>query len=216
MPWCTAASPKFTIPEILQDMNRAVRFIRFHASDYHIDPNHIGMTGASAGGHLSLMQGTAGDEGNPSASDPVDKTSSRIQAVACFYPPTDFLNFGQPGRDATKDEKLRDFAAPFQFTQWDPKLKVFVPITDPKTVHDIIVAISPLDRANKQTPPTLIFHGDADPLVPIQQSQAFIAKLKELNVPCELVVKKGGGHGWIDGIVDNFNHLCDWFDLYLK
>ncbi len=57
-------------------MNRAVRFIRFHAKDYHIDPDRIGITGGSAGGHLSLMQGTAGDTGDKSSKDP----STRLRA----------------------------------------------------------------------------------------------------------------------------------------
>src|SRR5215472_7725273 len=63
------SQPKYTIPEIITDLNRAVRFIRFHAKDYHIDPDRIGIVGASAGGHLSLMQGTAGDTGDPKATD---------------------------------------------------------------------------------------------------------------------------------------------------
>src|SRR5436190_2428294 len=54
------SQPKYAIPEILQDMHRAVRFIRTHAKDYKIDPERIGIYGGSAGGHLSLMQGTAG------------------------------------------------------------------------------------------------------------------------------------------------------------
>src|SRR6266446_6502332 len=59
------SQPKFTIPEILEDMHRALRFIRAHAKDYHIDPERLGITGGSAGGHLSLMQGVAGKEGDP-------------------------------------------------------------------------------------------------------------------------------------------------------
>jgi acetyl esterase/lipase len=85
------SQPKFSIPEVLEDMHRSVRFIRSRAEQYKIDPNRIGITGASAGGHLSLMQGTAGNEGNPEAKDPVDRVSSRVQAVACFFPPTDRL-----------------------------------------------------------------------------------------------------------------------------
>src|ERR1700679_596719 len=84
------SQPRFTVPEIIADMNRAVRFIRYHSKDYGIDPAHIGICGASAGGHLSLMIGTAGTEGKPDANDPVDRESSRVQAVACFFPPTDF------------------------------------------------------------------------------------------------------------------------------
>ena len=80
------SQPRYTIPEIIQDMNRAVRFIRYHAKEYGIDSDRIGVTGASAGGHLSLMLGTAGDQGDPNAKDPVDRASSRVQAVACFFP----------------------------------------------------------------------------------------------------------------------------------
>src|SRR5438094_1369726 len=77
------SQPKFTVPEIIEDMHRAVRFIRSHAKDYHIDPERLGITGASAGGHLSLLIGTAGAKGDPNAKDPVDRESSRVQAVAC-------------------------------------------------------------------------------------------------------------------------------------
>src|SRR5665213_3102300 len=52
------SQPKYTLPEIIQDINRSVRFVRYHAKDYHIDPDRIGIFGGSAGGHLSLMQGT--------------------------------------------------------------------------------------------------------------------------------------------------------------
>ena len=80
-------------------MNRAVRFIRHNAREYGIDPDRIGVYGGSAGGHLSLMLGMAGDNGDPNAKDPVDRESSRVQAVACFFPPTDLLNFGKPGKE---------------------------------------------------------------------------------------------------------------------
>ena len=114
------SQPRFTIPEIVEDMNRAVRFIRYHAADYHIDPDRIGITGGSAGGHLSLMQGTAGDTGNPDAKDPIDKTSSRVQAVACFFPPTDFLNYGKPARMRIGRGVLKGFKPPFDFHEQDP------------------------------------------------------------------------------------------------
>ena len=87
------SQPKYTIPEILLDMHRAVRFIRSHAEEYDVDPERIGITGGSAGGHLLLMQATAGDLGNSNAKDPVDRASSRVQAVACFFPPTWRMRF---------------------------------------------------------------------------------------------------------------------------
>ena len=85
------SSPKFSLPEIVEDMHRAVRFVRSRAEFYRFDPQRLGITGASAGGHLSLMIATAGTAGDPDAKDPVDRLSSRVQAVACFFPPTDLL-----------------------------------------------------------------------------------------------------------------------------
>ncbi len=94
------SQPKFTIPEVVEDMNRAVRFIRYHAKDYHIDPDHIGISGGSAGGHLSLMIGTAGTGSAKEPKDDIDRVSSRVQAVGCYFPPTDFFNYGKPGEIA--------------------------------------------------------------------------------------------------------------------
>ncbi|MCS1410923.1 MAG: hypothetical protein M2R45_04118 [Verrucomicrobia subdivision 3 bacterium] len=91
---------QFTIPEILDDMHRAVRFIQANAAAYKIDPNRIGITGGSAGGHLSLMQAMSGKKGDSEAKGPIDRQSSRVQVVACFSPPTDFLNCGKPGEYA--------------------------------------------------------------------------------------------------------------------
>ena len=88
------SQPAFTVTEIVADMNRAIRYIRFHAKDYAIDASRLGICGASAGGHLSLMIGLAGEQGKADAKDPTDRESSRVQAVACFFPPTDLLNFG--------------------------------------------------------------------------------------------------------------------------
>ena len=83
------------------------------------------------------MQGTAGDKGDPKAKDPVDQTSSRVQAVACFYPPTDFLNYGKPGENALGRGILSGFKPPFDFHQQDPKTKVFRPISDESRILEI-------------------------------------------------------------------------------
>ena len=92
-----ASEPKFTVLEQRPDVARAVRFIRSHAKDYGIDPDRIGIEGASSGGHLSLLAAMGGDDGNPRAGDPIDRVSSRVQAAAVFFPLTDLLNYGAPG-----------------------------------------------------------------------------------------------------------------------
>lgn len=209
------SQPKFTIPEIVEDLHRSVRFIRFHAKEYGIDPDRIGITGGSAGGHLSLMMGTAGEPGKPDAKDPVDRVSSRVQAVACFFPPTDFLNYGQEGNVALGRGVLANFRAPFDFKEFDQKSRAFVPITDEKRLLEIGREISPIYHVSKDDPPTLIMHGDADKLVPLQQAETFVAKMKEAGVAVKLVVKPGGGHGW-PGLANDLTVLADWFDEHLK
>jgi acetyl esterase/lipase len=208
------SQPKYTIPEILEDMHRAVRFVRHHAAEYRIDPERIGITGGSAGGHLSLMQGTAGDAGKQDAKDPVDRVSSRVQAVGCFYPPTDFLNYGAPGKVALGCGVLAKFKAPFDFHEFDKKTNAFVPITAVDRLLEIGRKISPITHVTPDDPPTLIIHGDKDNLVPIQQAETIIAKFKEVGVPAELVVKPGAGHGWMDQSKD-MAKIVDWFDKYL-
>jgi acetyl esterase/lipase len=209
------SQPKYTIPEILQDMHRAVRFIRSHAQDYHIDPDRIGITGGSAGGHLSLMQGTAGNAGDPNAKDPIDRASSRVQAVACFFPPTDFLNYGKPGEIALGCGILAGFKAPFDFHELDPARKAFMPVTDVGKILAMGRQISPVYHVSSDDPPTLIIHGDADALVPIQQAELILEKLKSAGVETKLVVKKGEKHGWPDWHKDKAT-IADWFDAHLK
>jgi acetyl esterase/lipase len=208
------SQPKFTIPEVIADMNRSIRYIRHHAKDYGIDPNRIGIIGGSAGGHLSLMIGTAGSEGNATSTDPVERESSRVQAVACLFPPTDFLNYGKAGEIALGTGVLKDFRAPFDFEEMDPATKHFVPITDVTRVLEIGKQISPITHVTSDDPPTLIIHGDADTLVPIQQAQIIVDKLKQAGVEAELVTKPGAGHGWLD-VAPDFGRMTQWFDEHL-
>jgi acetyl esterase/lipase len=208
------SNPRFTLPEILEDMHRSVRFIRHNAKDYGIDPNRIGITGGSAGGHLSLMQGCAGKDGNKGAPDPVDRESSKVQAVVAFYPPTDFLNWGEKGKVMLGNHPIVPVKAVFDFIKLDPKTKAFVLITDEKEREEIGRQVSPITHVAKDNPPTLIVHGTKDLLVPIQQAQIMAARQKEVGATAELIVKEGGGH---DGIIvkENFPKLLDWFDKYL-
>lgn len=207
--------PKFTVPEIIEDIHRAVRFVRYHAKDYRVDPEHLGITGASAGGHLSLMMGTAGAIGNAKAKDPVERVTSRVQAVACFFPPTDFLNWGKEGAILDCKNIGPRFSAAMDFQIFDRREGIFKRITDEKKELDLLRAISPASHISRDDAPTLIIHGDKDPLVPVQQSQRMVAKLKEAGVPANLIIKKDCRHGWIT-ILKDTETLADWFDRYLS
>lgn len=208
------SQPKFTIPEVLTDMHRAVRFIRSRADEFQIDPKRIGITGGSAGGHLSLMIGTSGTDGDPKAKDPVDQLSSRVQAVGCFYPPTDFLNWGEAGVNALGKGPLAWLPSPFDFREFDATAKKFVSVTDEEKLLKIGREISPITHVSADDPPTLIIHGDADKVVPVQQAQIMIQKLKEANVPAELVDRPGQGHGW-PTLLKDLDLFADWFEKHL-
>jgi acetyl esterase/lipase len=199
------SQPRFTLPEITADLNRAVRFIRYHAADYQVDPNRLGACGASAGG-----------PGNPSASDPVDRESSKVQAVGCFFPPTDWLNFGAPGKEMVRTtDHARAFRPTFDYKQVDPATNLWVSITDLEKLRQIARDHSPATHVTPDDAPSLLIHGDADTLVPIQQSQTLVEKFKGAGVDAKLVVRPGAGHGW-PTIIGDMKLIADWFDDHLK
>lgn len=212
---CHGCQPKFTLPEILDDMHRAVRYIRHHAKTYEIDPDRIGVTGGSAGGHLSLMLGLAPRPGDPKAADPVDRTDSRVAAVGCFYPPTDFLNYARPGRLAIGDPVFREYQATFDVHKFDKSTGQFERVTEPAEVKKFGAAVSPVTHVDAADPPVLVIHGDADTLVPLQQAELLMGRLKDAGVTHKLVVKPGAGHGWPTLLLDVFT-IADWFDAHLK
>lgn len=201
------SQPKFVIPEIVADLQRAVRFIRHNARTYGVDPARLGITGSSSGGHLSLMVATHGAPGNPGAPDPVDRESSAVQAAAVFFPPTDFLNWGAPGVYAITNT-MAPLAAAFgprseMTADWQAYGK----------------EISPAYFVTSNLPPVVIVHGDADPTVPIQQSELFIQKAKEAGAfTPKLVVRHGKGHGWGNfwQSKEDIDVFCQWFDDHLK
>ncbi len=202
------SQPKFIIPEIVQDLLRAVRFIRHNGKIYGVDPGHLGITGSSSGGHLALMVATQGGDGNAEASDPVDRESSAVQAAGVFFPPTDFLNWGGPGIDAVGMNTMAPLKA------------AFGPRSD--TAADRLVygrEISPAYFVTANLPPVVIIHGDLDPTVPIQQSELFIKKAQEAGATLpKLVIRHGKAHGWKDfwDSEEDIKVFTDWFDRYLR
>ncbi|MEO7306950.1 MAG: alpha/beta hydrolase [Ferruginibacter sp.] len=212
------SQPRYTIPEEISDLKRAVRFIRYNAKQYSIDANKIGITGSSSGGHLSLMIATADETVNTKSNDPVDKVSSRVQAVAVFFPPTDFINYGGPNTSGKINQAGLVFAkvaAAFDFKVWNDTTGTYVSITDTQKRLAIAKEISPINSVSSDDPPVMIIHGDRDVLVPKQQSESIIEKFKEAKVPNKLIIKEGGTHGWKDMQVEE-QFFVDWFDKYLK
>jgi acetyl esterase/lipase len=201
------AQPRFLVPEIVEDLNRAIRFVRHNAGRWGVDPNKFGISGGSAGGHLSLMLGTRGGPGKADAKDPIDRESSAVQAVACFYPPSDLLNFSKPG------ELMWDHqSSPKAHT---PGTSFSVKGATREGQHEIARELSPLLFVTAAMPPTLVIHGDADQMVPLYQSQMLEQRCREVGARFRLIVKPGGGHGWPQ-IEKDVVAFADWFDVYLR
>ncbi|MCP5515740.1 MAG: alpha/beta hydrolase [Verrucomicrobiales bacterium] len=197
------SQPEASVPEIVTDMHRAVRFVRSHAKEYGVDPDRLGVTGGSAGGHLSLMLATRGGAGPAEAPDSVDRASSAVQAVAVFYPVTDLLNLG------ASTENLGDGGPPKSFRD------SFGPGMTNLALWKVVGReCSPIFHFPTNLPPVLIYHGDADTLVPLDQSERFRDAAQAAGQTVEVRVHPGGEHGWLSMIFDVYR-FADWFDEHL-
>lgn len=193
-----AEKDRVIFPAQINDVKCAVRYVRANAAKYHIDPNRIGATGASAGGHLVLMLGTTdtsqrleGEGGNPDV-------SSRVQAVVNYFGPTDFPHWYQT------TEKIKPIAAAFLGGTPDEKA-------------DDYKLVSPISHLSKDDPPILSIQGTVDPLVPLDQANRFDDAAKKAGVAHTLMVMEGQGHGFRGEPGKKAkNATFEFFDKHLK
>ena len=207
------SSPRFKVPEAYADVRRAVRFVRLHAETYGIDPDRLGVYGGSAGGHLSLMLGLASDDGDPNGEDELLRVSSRVAAVVAYYPPVDLRTRAKPSER-------------FPATLPDSSLFFASGVVEPAAVDrfaaldfdDVLGAsVSPILHVSSDDPPTLLVHGDADPLVDINNSQLIHEVLVRTGVQTNLVVIEGAGHGFREPEhrTRATDALVAWFETHL-
>jgi acetyl esterase/lipase len=172
-------------PAQIQDCKEAVRFLRAHAKEYNLDADRFGAWGASAGGHLVALLGTTGGRKDLQRPDsPHKDVSDHVQCVVDFFGPTDLTRMAvQAGAKSKLDHDAPN----------SPESKlVGGPIQENK---EKAATANPINFIDKDDAPVLMLHGDADPLVPLGQSEIFLAALKKAGVEAELDVIKGGGHG---------------------
>lgn len=187
------SSPKYVIPEIVQDVRRAVRYIRHNADEWDVDPNRLGAFGGSAGGHLALMLGNASDAGDPAAAEPFMRTESRIASVVAYYPPVDLQPIAR-GADASMDTRF-------------PALNF-----DPAVAADF----SPIVHVTADDPPTLLIHGDADELVDVSNSERIHAAFQDRGVQTEMIIIPGAEHGFRGADATRASAaMVDWFERTL-
>jgi acetyl esterase/lipase len=198
------SQPRFHVDEIAADLHRAIRYIRYHASRWPVDPDRLGIVGGSSGGHLSLLMATRGGPGDPGAKDPVDRATSAVQCVAVFYPVTDLLNLGRSTENPGDGGPPKSFRAAF-----GPRAQTL------ETWRLLGAELSPINHVRPGVPPTLIYHGDADTLVPIDQSERFVERVRSVGGEIELVVRPGKRHGWPTMVLD-VGRMATWFDEHLR
>ena len=196
------ATPRFTYPAAVEDAQRAVRFIRYHAEAYGIHSDRIGAVGGSSGGHLVSMLGVLSGQGAPDDDGPINREHAAVQCVVARAAPVDFLSM---------DEKpIIPFLAVSASRDDDPS----------SIEYKRVVKASPITHVSSATPPFLLIHGDADPVVPFRQSELMQTALQQAGVEVELLRIPGGGHGpEFDGAEDPPDYIgamIHWLDRHLR
>jgi acetyl esterase/lipase len=189
------ATPAFPYPAPVDDVQRAVRFVRHNATRYRIDGSRLGGMGGSSGGHLIALMGMRDGGGAADDSDPVNRQSAKLQALVVRAAPADLsvppglpaigalmqMSLPAPGRGGSVQRRRYSEASPVSYVTADD-------------------------------PPTLILHGDADQTVPFAQATLFSAALQKAGVPSRLVTIPRGTHGPTFGLAQGAPHPTDWPD----
>jgi acetyl esterase/lipase len=189
-------APKNKWPTQIEDCKLAVRWLRANAAKYHVDPDHIGVWGASAGGHLVSCVGTLDDPALDIGEYP--GVSSRVQAVCDWCGPVDFRTHGGPGVLFTQSFKE------------NPALHL---------------SGSPFVHIKKDQPPFLVVHGDKDPSVPFAEAVNFVVAMQQAGASVEFLSIHNGTHGMGPATVGTqaelsmsqiFGRMAEFFDQHLK
>lgn len=204
----SSAQGKF--PDQIEDVKTAIRFLRANAEKYSIDPEHIGVFGRSAGGHLATLAAMNKDEWE---SDEWKEYSSKVQCCCDMFGPLDLV--------ANMEVEEKKFSDPnFRWHKLSDTHGGALVGGDDSTIKARAAIASPINYINSDMCPLMIIHGDSDPIVPIEgNSEAFWKKLEEsgLAARAEYYIIKGGGHGsrefWQDSVKDL---IISFFDRYLK
>jgi acetyl esterase/lipase len=198
------ATPRFHFPAQIEDAERAVRFVRYHARQFGINPARIGAVGYSSGAHLASLLGLMNGAGNASDRDPVQRESARVQCIIVGGTPADLEHVGN---NPAALAMLSGFLGQPVPADPAPTSAVFKQLEDASPVHWV----------KPGAPPFLLIHGDADELVPIEAAQELQKALETAHVPVRLITIKGGTHASVVALEsDEYAHeMVQWFGEYL-
>lgn len=150
-------------------VQRAIRLVRFHASEWKLNPTQVGVMGSSAGGHLASTALTHFDGGKAEAADPIDRVSSRPDlGILCYA----VISMGAMTHGGTKDNVL-----------------------GPNPSSALVTLLSNELQVTKETPPCFVWHTRDDDIVKVEHSLEFAGALLKNNVPFDLHIYQTGKHG---------------------
>lgn len=191
-------APKYQFPAAVNDVKAAVRWIRANAAKYHIDPERIGATGGSAGGHLAQFLGVTSDQKEFEGDGGNLDQSSRVACVVNFYGPSDFTRSYGKSVDVTE------------------VLPLFLGGNLEQARERHIVA-SPLYWVTPNAAPTLCIHGTKDDYVAFEQAGWIVDRLKAAGVEAKLLPMEGAGHGFHGETAAKADAaMLDFFESHLK
>lgn len=193
--------PEFTAFEMVENVERAIRWVKAHAGEYNVDPDRLAITGASAGGHLATLTAIDPKPAQPDAEDPLLRHSTDVAAAAVMFPPADFLDW--------KDGEMVDITRKSKLLFSDG-----IENHTMEEIHEGARRLSPVHLIDGPTPPFMIIHGDEDPVVPVQQSIRLKERLIATDNDVELIIKEGGGHFWVT-LPEEILQVADWLDRKL-
>ena len=197
-------APRFHYPAAIEDVQRAIRFVRAHARDYGIDAARLGGLGGSSGGNLVGLAAVRATPGITDDVDPVNREPATLQVVVLRAAVTDLRNMPTPDS--------ANFVVSYMET----------PPGNSAAAKALYDAASPVTQVGPGAPPTLLIHGDADVVVPYAQSVAMETALRKAGVPTRLITVPGGAHGADFGggthpdWPNYYGETVGWFDKYLR
>lgn len=172
-------------PAQVQDCKAAIRWLRANASTYNLDPDRIGVSGGSAGGHLAAFLGTTGSTREYDVGENLE-FSSAVQAVCNWFGPSDILRM---------DEQAIPGSLFDHNSARSPESKLLGGPIAEEPYKSLAQKVNPITYITGDEPPFLNLHGDSDKTVPPGQSELLHAALKKAGVDSTLYIVKGGGHG---------------------
>ncbi len=196
--------PKFQFQDIIEDCRRAVRYVRYNATEFSIDPLFIGAMGHSSGGNLASILGVS-DSTYYSNRSAIDSVSSKVQAVVTLAAPFNLADINKP-EDSTLDNNYM-LSAINAYMGGLPTMKRGDFVLSGK-----YISASPYALVTKDDAPTLIYYSDNDPVIATRQAKNMYNELVQHNVPAKIVMSHNAGHNPIADMIE----VCNWFKKYLK